>query len=71
MLDLLTAVSLASVIVQFGDSSSKLVRVSLKLCASDEGSSKQNLDLEHAIAEINKVNKKMLPDRTGSNLESL
>ena len=71
MLDPLTAVSLASAIVQFVDSSSKLVRVSLKLYALDEGSSKQNLDLEHAIAGINELNKKLLPDRTGSNLEPL
>ena len=74
-MDPLTAISLASAIVQFVDFSSKLIAEGHHIYQSIEGASRANLRTEHITNHINSLNKHLLqPDRrysqTGVSSES-
>lgn len=74
-MDPLTAISLASAIVQFVDFSSKLIAEGYQIYQSIEGASRANLRTEDITNHINSLNKHLLqPDRryshTGVSSES-
>ena len=60
MLDPLTAISLASAIVQFVDFGSKVVRGAFEIYKSKDGRLKENAELEDSTSKINELNDKII-----------
>lgn len=66
MLDPLTAISLASAIVQFVDFGSKVIDGASEIYRSVDGALKENVDLEESTNKINQLNDKILLPKAAS-----
>ena len=72
MLDPLTAISLASAIVQFVDFGSKVVRGACEIYNSTDGALQENADLEDKTLRISQLNDKILqPSNIASSSEAI
>ena len=60
MLDPLTAISLASAIVQFVDFGSKVIRGASEIYKSADGALRENAELEDSTTKINQLNDRIL-----------
>jgi hypothetical protein len=67
MLDPLTAVSLASAIVQFVDFASKVIRGASEIYNSADGALRDNAELEDSTTKINQLNDRILVPSTVTN----
>ena len=63
MLEPLTAISIASAVVQFIDFGSKVVTRSSEIYRSSDGALQENTELENIIREVTKLNEKVLSSR--------